>query len=91
MSSSQDWKDGFAIGFAQGIEANLATRCAISDAAKGIISSRSSTCKARNGRLMNIEDDNGEMCWIVPFDEMHALETALETLPAPPTGGRMDE
>lgn len=36
-----------------------------------------STYKAKNGREVGIEDDNGEKCWIVPFDVMHALEAAL--------------
>lgn len=58
---------------------------AVREAAKDIIASRSSTYKARNGRVMSIEDGAGEMMWIVPFDEMHALEAALAAHAA--TGG----
>lgn len=61
---------------ASGVEAVL-------EAAKDIIASRSSTYKAKNGRVMGIEDDSGEMMWIVPFDEMAALEAALTSAPAP--------
>lgn len=46
-------------------------------AAKDIISSRSSTYKARNGKVMSIEDDSGEMVWLVPFDALLALEAAI--------------
>lgn len=84
MSENQDWSDGYVAGLKEGIEANLATRRTIRDAAEAIISSRSSTYKARNGRVMSIEDDSGEMCWIVPFDEMYALEIALGTHPETP-------
>lgn len=50
---------------------------AVLEAAKAVVASRASTFKARNNRFVTIEDDHGEMMWIVPFDEMHALETAL--------------
>lgn len=49
----------------------------VREAAQALIASRSSTYKARNGRVMGIEDDSGEMMWIVPFDEMNALDEAL--------------
>ncbi|MCP1200094.1 hypothetical protein [Notoacmeibacter sp. MSK16QG-6] len=42
-----------------------------------VIDGRSSTFRARNGRNVGIKDDNGEKCWIVPSDEMFALESAL--------------
>lgn len=32
---------------------------------------------ARNGRRCSIEGDDGEKCWIVPFDEFEALSAAL--------------
>lgn len=38
---------------------------------------------ARNGRRMSIEGDDGEKCWIVPFDAMEELRAAL----SPTTGG----
>lgn len=46
-------------------------------AAKDIISSRSSTFKARNGRQVSVQDDSGEMVWLVPFDALLALEAAI--------------
>jgi hypothetical protein len=49
----------------------------LAEAVRNIIAARSSTYKAKNGRVMGIEDDSGEMMWIVPFDEMAALEAAL--------------
>lgn len=35
---------------------------------------------ARNGRRMSIEGDDGEKCWIVPFDAFEDLRHALATL-----------
>ena len=47
-------------------------------AAKGVIESKTSTYRARNGRDVGIEDENGEKCWIVPFEAMDLLEAAIE-------------
>jgi hypothetical protein len=33
-----------------------------------------------NGRMSTIEGDDGEKCWIVPFDPMTMLEGAVEDL-----------
>ena len=53
-------------------------------ATKALIASKVDTFKARNGRHVGIEDDSGEKCWIVPFDDMAALERAVAAFPAPP-------
>jgi hypothetical protein len=55
-----------------------AIRTRIHLAAKGLIESKTSTFRARNGRDVGIEDEHGEKCWIVPFDKMDALIASLE-------------
>ncbi len=40
---------------------------------------------ARNGRRMSIEGDDGEKCWILPFDAFEELKHALAALRAPST------
>ena len=35
---------------------------------------------ARNGKRMSIEGDDGEKCWIVPFDQFEHLRATLERL-----------
>ncbi|NGP19321.1 hypothetical protein [Devosia aurantiaca] len=47
------------------------------EAAEHIVASRSDTYKARNGRDMGIQDESGEKMWIVPFEEMLALEAVI--------------
>lgn len=37
--------------------------------------------RARNGRMCGIEGDDGEKCWIVPFDAMQRLRAVLDALP----------
>ncbi|MEZ2220715.1 hypothetical protein [Rhizobium sp. RCC_161_2] len=49
----------------------------IIEAAKDVVSSKVSNFKARNGKMVGIQDDAGEKMWIVPFDEMFELESAL--------------
>ena len=51
-------------------------------AAKEIIARMSSTYKARNGREVGIEADDGEKCWIVHSDDIEALSRALIGTPA---------
>lgn len=51
-------------------------------AAKAVIEGRSSTFRARNGRDVGIQDDSGEMCWIISHEDMAALEGALAVLEA---------
>jgi len=50
-------------------------------AAEDVIASRMDTFKARNGRRLGLEDDSGEKCWIIPFDNMIDLEQALNRDP----------
>ncbi|WP_432475317.1 hypothetical protein ACRRRS_22010 (plasmid) [Brucella anthropi] len=49
----------------------------LKDAVRNLIENRFDTYKARNGRQCSIEGDDGEKCWIVSFDDMAELETAL--------------
>jgi hypothetical protein len=69
-----------------------ATGGGVVEAARALIAARASTFTARNGRKVGIEDSSGEMCWIVPFDEMADLERALDVseppaTPVPPAQG----
>lgn len=67
----------------------LATRLSVSDpaartlaleeAARNLIAVRYDTYTARNGKLCSIEGDDGEKAWIVPFDAMADLESALSS------------
>jgi hypothetical protein len=50
-------------------------------AARDLLAGKCSTYKARNGREMGIEGDDGEKCWIVHSDLIAALETALSAHP----------
>jgi hypothetical protein len=50
------------------------------EAARELIASRLDTFRAGNNRRVGIQDQSGEKMWIVPFDEMAALERALEAL-----------
>jgi hypothetical protein len=50
----------------------------VETAAKELIALRRSTFRARNGREVGIEGDDGEKCWIVHSDQMTALEAAIE-------------
>ncbi len=47
------------------------------EAAKAVRDERFSTYRAKNGREVGIEDDNGEMVWLVDHETMHALDAAL--------------
>ena len=53
-------------------------RDALRDAVRDLIASRSDTYRAGNNRQVGMQDENGEKMWLVPFDEMHALELLLE-------------
>lgn len=65
------------------------------EAAQAVIDMRASTFKARNGRSVGIQGDDGEKVWLVHSDYMFTLEQAL-LIPAPnfqtcPTcGGQFD-
>ena len=56
-----------------------AIRTRIHLAAKEVVDTKISSIKAKNGRMVGVEDEGGEKMWIVPFDAMAALERALET------------
>ncbi|MEG8224055.1 hypothetical protein OSJ57_26225, partial [Sphingomonas sp. HH69] len=44
--------------------------------------------RARNGRMCSIEGDDGEKCWIIPYDAMEDLRAALAMpIEAPSTSG----
>ncbi|UXO93966.1 hypothetical protein Pan3_44 [Pseudanabaena phage Pan3] len=47
------------------------------EAARELLAAKASTYKARNGRDVGIEADDGEMCWIVHSDQIFRLEMAL--------------
>ncbi len=54
---------------------------ALEEAARNLIANRFDSYKARNGKLCSIEGDDGEKCWIVSFDDMAELESALSSQP----------
>jgi len=54
-----------------------ARELALEEAARNLVAVRYDTYKARNGKLCSIEGDDGEKAWIVPFDAMAELESAL--------------
>lgn len=58
-----------------------AERDAMAEAIREVLANKTATFKARNGREVGIQDDNGEKCWIVPHEPMGALEAALSTAP----------
>lgn len=53
---------------------------ALLEAARDLVASRSDTFKAGNNKRVGIQDESGEKMWIVPFDEMAALEDAVRAL-----------
>ncbi|SIQ39108.1 hypothetical protein SAMN05421641_10767 [Paracoccus thiocyanatus] len=55
------------------------------EAARELLDGASTTYRAGHGRKDGIEADDGEMCYIVHSDLMHALEAALRAL-----SGRID-
>ncbi|WP_257540971.1 hypothetical protein [Sphingobium sp. CFD-1] len=52
-------------------------------AARNVIAAMFDHYKARNGRMCSIEGDDGEKCWIVPFEAMGDLILAVENAPTP--------
>lgn len=55
---------------------------ALMEAAKDVVDRAFDHYRARNGRMCSIEGDDGEKCWIVPFDAMEDLRQALTSSPA---------
>ena len=47
-------------------------------AARRIIEDKTDTYKARNGKVMGIQDDSGEKCYIVGHESIGELEEALK-------------
>ncbi|OAE39683.1 hypothetical protein [Brucella intermedia] len=60
-------------------EPSAARTLALEEAARNLIAVRYDTYTARNGKLCSIEGDDGEKAWIVPFDAMAELESALSS------------
>ncbi|MBO9380305.1 hypothetical protein GG804_26420 [Sphingomonas histidinilytica] len=58
---------------------------ALGEAVRELLARMSSTYKARNGREVGIEGDDGEKCWIVHSDQIAALEVALASTRTPAT------
>lgn len=56
---------------------------ALREAAQEVVNRAFDHYRARNGRMCSIEGDEGEKCWIVPFDAMEDLRTILNQLPSP--------
>lgn len=48
------------------------------DAATQVLDRMTSTYRARNGREVGIQGDDGEKCWIIHSDDIEALRAALE-------------
>lgn len=63
---------------ADAIEALVAERNGLREAAVGLLDNMASTYKARNGREVGIQGEDGEKCWIVHSDYIAALEAALD-------------
>ena len=55
-------------------------------AARSLVSQAFDLYTARNGKRMSIEGDDGEKCWIVPFDAFEELRSMVA--PAPTEGGK---
>lgn len=49
-------------------------------AAQNLIANKQSQYKDRGGRRRQFQDDNGELMYLVSFDEMLAVEVALRTI-----------
>src|SRR6185312_4635837 len=64
-----------------------AVEAEVVEAARELLAARFETFKARNGRMVGVQDDSGEKVWLAPFDEMAALEHAL-TSSAPASAWR---
>jgi len=56
------------------------------EAAQAVINTMRGTYKARNGREVGIQGDDGEKCWIVHSDQIEDLRRALSPIPSTPSG-----
>lgn len=81
----QQWE-----AFAKNIAANV--RCAVAapdllEAARDLIAGMTSTYRARNGRDVGIQGDDGEKVWLVHSDIITSLEAALSKATGQKEGG----
>lgn len=59
------------------LEARLADADKMAEAATALIDRKMSDFKARNGRLVGVQGDDGEKCYIVHSDQIFDLQAAL--------------
>ncbi len=59
------------------IEAALSEAERMREAGQAVIAQAFDHYTARNGRRIGIEGDDGEKCWIVPFDAFESLRAAI--------------
>jgi hypothetical protein len=57
------------------------------EAAQEILDQRMSSYSGRGGRCLSVQDESGEMCWIVPHEPVAALERALVRTANEPASG----
>lgn len=69
-------------GRVEALEPALPALEAAREAGSAVIDRKASTYKARNGREVGIQGDDGEMCWIVHSDEITQLEAATTQMEA---------
>lgn len=55
----------------------MAAKDKVIEAARTLLARKFANYKAANGREIGIEADDGEKCWIVHSEDVHALESAL--------------
>lgn len=80
MTQSNQQKSALDLSLDE-LERVVARWRALGLAAKEVIEQRQSTFRAKNGRDVGIEDEGGEKMWIVPFEAIAALESALDYTP----------
>lgn len=57
-------------------------------AARLVVAMKFDHYRSGNGRMRSIEGDDGEKCWIVPFDPMTLLESAVKELADRPSSNQ---
>jgi hypothetical protein len=63
------------------VTAAEAERDRLRAASKSVLDNMFLTWRARNGRNVGVQSDDGEKCWIVHSDDIEALRAALEQKP----------
>jgi hypothetical protein len=79
-----DWSNAIRGKFysgKKGPEAGVPAGMVLVQAATELLERMSSTYKARNGREVGVQGDDGEKVWLVHSDEIEALRRALENTP----------